>query len=96
MLPFGLSAERSIIWAKECLEKIFFAVLIELISAVSHDLAMFSNESPQEFNEMWVSAIAYDLLKSLPWTDENDGDYERMGLQCFKLEASDSWRPTEV
>ena len=46
-------------------------VLIELISAVSHDLAMFSNESPQkEFNEMVGElSMPTNLLKSLPWTD---------------------------
>lgn len=58
--------------AKECLGKDFLCwVLIELISAVSHDLAMFSNESPQkEFNEMVGElSLPTNLLKSLPWTD---------------------------
>ena len=58
--------------AKECLGKDFLCwVLIELISAVSHDLAMFSREFPQkEFNEMVDEiSIPANLLKSLPWTD---------------------------
>ena len=58
--------------AKECLGKdVLSWVLIELISAVSHDLATYCRESfHKEFNDMVNSvSMPTELLKSLPWTD---------------------------